>query len=201
MAAFDPSSSARLRDSLAVAVRQSRRLGVLVGRLLDVSVLAAGRFKLNREELDLCELVRGAVEELRDRLRQSGSTLTIDASPSVIGWWDRVRLAQVLTNLLDNAVKFGLGNPIKIRIEATASRAKLVVQDHGIGLSAEAKSRLFGKFERAVSHRHYGGLGLGLYLSRQIVEAHGGTISVESIPNAGTTFVVELPRSAVGASS
>jgi signal transduction histidine kinase len=113
----------------------------------------------------------------------------------VPGLWDRTQLEQALTNLLGNALKFGAGRPIEIEVEALEGRARLIIRDHGIGMAPEALERVFGRFERAVSTREYGGLGLGLFLTRQIVEAHGGTIQASSQPGAGATFVLELPAS------
>ena len=98
-----------------------------------------------------------------------------------------------MTNLLSNAIKFGAGKPIEIAVGAERGTARLAVRDHGIGIASDQRDRIFGRFERAVSERHYGGLGLGLYISRRIVEDHGGSIRCESQPGAGSTFIVELP--------
>jgi signal transduction histidine kinase len=112
----------------------------------------------------------------------------------VPGLWDRARLEQVVTNLLSNAVKYGRGQPIEVAVMGADDRARLVVRDQGIGIAPEHLSRIFERFERAVSAHNYGGLGLGLYIVRQIVEAHGGAIHVTSTPGEGSTFVVDLPR-------
>ena len=110
-----------------------------------------------------------------------------------MGYWDRLRLDQVLTNLLSNALKFGAGKAIEVTLQETHDEVLLAVRDHGIGISPEHQSRIFGRFERAVPTRHYGGLGLGLWIVRQIVERLGGEIQVESVPGAGSTFMVTLP--------
>ena len=115
------------------------------------------------------------------------------------GRWDRLRLEQVVTNLLSNAIRYGAGRPIHVRTEVEGERVRLVVRDQGIGIAPEAQARLFdkfGKFESAVPERHSGGLGLGLYITHNIVEAMGGHIRVESRPGEGSTFTVDLPRSA-----
>jgi signal transduction histidine kinase len=111
-----------------------------------------------------------------------------------LGRWDPARLDQVVTNLLTNAMKFGPGKPIQITVHATAGGATMIVRDQGIGIAADAQARIFERFERGVSAQHYGGLGLGLYIARQIVEAHHGHIAVESALGQGATFVVTLPR-------
>ncbi len=106
---------------------------------------------------------------------------------------DRSRIDRVVTNLLSNAIKFGPGQPIEVLVSAERGVARLAVRDHGIGIDPAQRAWIFGRFERAVSERHYGGLGLGLYISRRIVEDHGGSIRCESLPGAGATFTVELP--------
>src|SRR6185312_14545776 len=126
---------------------------------------------------------------------RSGSSLSVLVAQNVIGKWDRFRLEQVVTNLLSNAIKYGLGRPIEVRIRAEEGRAFLSVTDRGIGIQPQVVPRLFRPFERGVSERHYGGLGLGLHIVKSIVEAMRGsvTVSVESSPGGGTTFTVELP--------
>ncbi len=111
----------------------------------------------------------------------------------VIGEWDRFRLDQVVTNLLTNAIKFGSGKPIEIAVTSSDGRARLRVADQGIGIDPEARERIFKPFERNVSIRHYGGLGIGLHIVKTIIVAMGGTVSVESAPGIGSEFTVELP--------
>ncbi len=115
------------------------------------------------------------------------------ASAPVHGRWVRSRLDQLVTNLLSNSMKFGAGKPVEVVVGAECGLARLVVRDRGIGIHLDLQARIFDRFERAVSSEHYGGLGLGLYISRRIVEAHGGSIRVESEPEAGSTFTVEIP--------
>jgi signal transduction histidine kinase len=107
-----------------------------------------------------------------------------------------VRLEQVVLNLLSNAIKYGAGQPIAVAVQADAATVRLVVRDQGIGIAPADQARIFERFERAAPSSHYGGLGLGLYIVRQIVGAHGGTLGVESSPGAGATFSVTLPRTA-----
>jgi signal transduction histidine kinase len=116
----------------------------------------------------------------------------------VVGKWDRFRIDQVVHNLLSNAIKFGLGRPIEVTISARDGRARLVVRDEGIGIPRDAIPRLFKPFERAVSERHYGGLGVGLHIAKTIVDAMGGSISVDSEPGKGSVFTVELPADEEG---
>jgi two-component system sensor kinase FixL len=176
--------------------RQTRRIALLVNELLDVSRMRLGRFELKLEEADLAQLAREAVEQLRDEVERTGSTLSFLAQPAV-GRWDRLRIEQVVTNLVANAVKFGEGRPIIVSVGAGPGRARITVEDHGIGIAQEDQSRVFGRFERAVPSRNFGGLGLGLYITREIVEAHGGTIQLTSSPGSGSVFTVELPMSPV----
>ncbi len=187
-------SRSKVRPKMETARRQVDRLASLVNMLLDVSRVATGRVILELSEVDLTHLVQESLERLLEVFEQAGCLVTFQAEGPVVGRWDALRLEQVVVNLLTNAAKYGQGQPIHIQVEATAERARLTVRDKGIGIGPEDLPRLFGRFERAVSVRHYGGLGLGLYISREIIEAHGGRVSVDSRLGEGSLFTVELPR-------
>jgi PAS domain S-box-containing protein len=185
----------RGRSAVARCNRQIHRLEALVDQLLDVSRIQAGRLDLHPSEVDLRAVVRDAAAQLADQLAASGTALTVQAEAPVVGRWDSDRLGQVVTNLLTNAIKFGRGRPIEITIASNGRTARLSVTDHGIGIDRKTQSQLFERFRRGVSSRHYGGLGLGLYISRIFVQAHGGRVYVKSEPGQGSTFTVELPLS------
>jgi PAS domain S-box-containing protein len=181
---------------LDVAERQVSRLSRLIDSLLDVSRIGAGKLELDWEEVDLSELVREAVTRFEPQATKARCPVTVHAPRPVIGRWDRMRLEQVVTNLLSNALKYGAGKPIELSVSGQAGHALLLVRDSGIGIEPGNLSRIFERFERAVSERHYGGLGLGLYITRQIVEALGGTVQAQSTPGEGSTFIVSLPAQA-----
>lgn len=176
--------------------RQGDRLDRLVCNLLDIARIVGGGLELELEELDLARVVRDVVDDVRDRSASGrpGADLRLQLPGEVRGRWDALRLEQVVTNLVANAIKYGDGKPIDITLTADDDRAKLAIRDRGIGIAPEDQARIFQRFERAVSGRRYGGLGLGLFIANQIVTAMGGTISVTSRPGQGATFVVDLPR-------
>jgi PAS domain S-box-containing protein len=175
--------------------RQDRRLAQLVDELLDVGRIRAGHLHLEYEDVNLGDVVRDVGARFSAELARSGSSLTMTTQKEVVGQWDRSRLDQVVFNLVSNAIKFGRGQPIEIGIDAHDQRAILFVKDRGMGIDVDASKRIFDPFERGVSARHYGGLGLGLYIVKMIVNALGGSVRVESRPDEGATFVVELPQS------
>jgi signal transduction histidine kinase/CHASE1-domain containing sensor protein len=171
--------------------RSVERLSRLVADLLDISRIGSGRLDLEIDEVDLADVAREVVDRFRDEAQRAGCALVLEAT-AARGRWDRARLDQVLTNLLANAIKYGAGRPVVVRVEPRRDHAVLSVEDLGIGISESDQRRIFERFERAVSRRNYGGFGLGLWIVRQIVEALGGTVRVESFPGAGSTFTVEL---------
>jgi signal transduction histidine kinase/DNA-binding response OmpR family regulator len=178
--------------------RQSERLHHLVEELLDVSRIMAGRLQLEPVSVDLIDVARAVADDVRARGRADDSTLDLQVETGVgtepiVGFWDRMRLEQVVLNLVSNAIKFGAGKPIRIRLERRMGVATLSVVDQGIGIDPVDQRRIFDRFERAVPVRHYGGLGLGLFIVRQIVESMGGRITVRSSLGEGSTFQVELP--------
>jgi signal transduction histidine kinase len=193
---LSPESREQLSGRISSASRQVQRLHLLVETLLDVSLLSMGRLMLQLEEVDLSRVVAETVERMRGELDRSGSSVMLELEGPLVGRYDRLRLEQLVTNLLSNAARYGEGKPIEVRVQEVAGTALLRVKDQGIGIAPESADRIFERFERAVSGRKYGGLGLGLWIARQVVEAHGGQIHVESAPGQGATFTVELPRSA-----
>lgn len=183
-----------LRERVAKALRNGQRLGRLISELLDVARIRSGRMSLEPEELDLVELVRSTVTGLSDLAARTGAELEVESGTPVVGRWDRFRLEQVVANLVTNALKYGRGRPVRVRLTREADSAVLEVADQGIGIDPAHHARIFERFERAVSEPHFGGLGLGLWICRQIVDASGGAIEVESEPNVGSRFRVRLPR-------
>ena len=160
------------------------------------TIAAADVDELVRQNLPLVgHLVREVCARFESRALQMGSSLTVRAGQPVPGHWDRLRMEQVVAHLVDNALKYGAGKPVCVELTAEGARARLTVSDAGIGIEPTQQGRIFERYGRAVSERHYGGLGLGLYLTRTLVEAEGGHVSVDSVPGQGATFVVELPLS------
>lgn len=189
----EAASGVRAEKGLATVRRQVSRLTTLVGQLLDVSRIQAGRLSLDLEEVDLSQLVTELAGRLEDEATRAGSKLQVTTPGPAVGTWDRSRLEQIVLNLVSNALKYGRGKPVVVTVAKDDGHAALTVRDEGIGIGAEDQSRIFERFERAVSGRHYGGLGLGLWIVRQLVAAHGGSIRVDSAPGRGSTFTLELP--------
>ncbi len=180
-------------SGLARASRQIARLMALIDQLLDLSRLRAGGFQLERRKVDLAEAVKAVVDRLAPAAEAARCALLVEAHPGVIGHWDGVALEQVIGNLLSNALKYGAGKPVSIAMEKRGAVAELSVSDQGIGIDPVDVDRIFHRFERAASSRHYGGLGLGLYIAQRIAAAHGGALRVRSERGAGATFTLTLP--------
>ena len=199
----DAEAAAKLASALMAKIggkieridTQANRLHRLVDDLLDVSRLGSGHLELEIEEVDLAQVAREVGSRFADEAARLGCALTVNAPEHAIGQWDRSRLDQVITNLISNAIKYGQRQPIDliVEIDEAARHARLVVRDRGLGIAPGDHERIFGRFERAASSRHYGGIGLGLWIVKQIVEALGGSVTVDSQPSAGSTFTIDLP--------
>jgi len=177
---------------LEIIEREDRRLAQFVNELLDLGRIQSGQMYFNFEEVDLGDIVREAASNLGAELARNGSALSISTEGHPVGHWDKHGLSQVAMNLLSNAMKFGAGNRIAVTVREHQGQTKLEVKDHGIGIQHEMLDRIFKPFERGVSVRNYGGLGLGLFIVRTIVEGLGGTVRVQSKPGEGSMFTVEL---------
>ena len=172
---------------------QINRINRLIDDMLDITRINSGKLSITHEDVEVCELVTEVVGRFTDQATKTGSTITIDACENFIGSWDRFRVDQVITNLLTNALKYGAGNPISVKAFRRDGWAIIQVKDQGIGISKSDQMRIFGQFERAIHKNEISGLGLGLYIVKQIVESHRGRILVESELTLGSTFTVELP--------
>jgi signal transduction histidine kinase len=186
-------SVANLLKMLEGTEQQSQRLSKMVNDLLNVSLITTGRIDLELEETDLSTVVKNVAENFSEKMKRENNSISVTAEKPIRGTWDKVRIEQAVSNLISNAIKYGNNKPIAITVSNSHERAKLTVEDKGIGMSQEQQKRIFERFERAVNSKEYQGLGVGLYITSQIVKAHHGKIDVHSKPNDGTTFIIELP--------
>ncbi|HZU13690.1 MAG TPA: PAS domain S-box protein [Chloroflexota bacterium] len=186
-----PAEEERILQSMS---RQIKRLARLTSDLLDVSRISSGQFSLERRPVDLADLLADVVDRFEEEAAAAGSSLSLTAPAGIIGRWDRHRLDQVFSNVLANAIKYGGGGPIGLGAEADEESATVIVKDAGVGIKPEDIPHIFDRFARMETTEKTGGLGLGLYIVRQIMDAHGGTIEVESEPGKGTSFRLTLPR-------
>jgi signal transduction histidine kinase len=176
-----------------VVARQVDRLADIIRVLFDLSTIRTGGLRLDRARSDLVPVLQELAERLRPDADRVGCAIRVHARAPAVGEWDSARLQQVVAALLSNAMKYGKGKPIDVGISCSAGWARVTVRDRGLGIPGDSLDRVFVRFERAVPVRSYGGLGLGLFLARHIVEAHGGTIRVVSEHGKGATFVLKLP--------
>jgi PAS domain S-box-containing protein len=189
--AGNPDGFAQMRGMIGRTREQLGRICTLVDRLLDVSRVRAGTFELYRETFNLDDLATEVVARFRGQYPTIAISMELDTNIEVR--WDRTRIDQALSNLMSNAVKYGEGAPIAVSARRAENQAVVSVKDHGIGMSAEDLERVFERFERAAGKLGNEGLGLGLWITKQILQAHGGTVLAESQPGKGSTFVLRLP--------
>jgi signal transduction histidine kinase len=182
--------------SVDVVLRGAKRLTLLVDELLEAARTGAGPAPLRPQRVELSGLVRRVVGSLRDTAGRAGCPIELELDHPVEGCWDPGRMEALVTTLLNNAIKFGAGRPVEVEVRRADGKAQLSVCDHGRGIEPESVPHIFDRFERGVSPREYGGLGLGLYIAHEIAEAHGGSIRVQSTPGEGARFIVELPLAA-----
>lgn len=182
----------RVRQLSENTIRLSRRLSSLQEELMDLTRIRVGKLELKRERCDLVAIVCEATSQVSSESARVGSVVSIHADNPVFGPFDSTRIGQVVTNLLSNAIKYGEGKPIDVTAHAENDRAVIIVRDNGPGIPVDKHTQIFERFERVTNDESVQGLGLGLYISKQIVEAHGGSLTVASRPGQGAEFRAEF---------
>ncbi|MET0412281.1 MAG: HAMP domain-containing sensor histidine kinase [Polyangiaceae bacterium] len=170
-----------------------RKFITMLNRITDVARIGSGQLDLELETVDFRDVVSEVVAGFEREALTARSTLRVNATDSISGTWDRMRLSQIVANLVSNAVRYGAGKPIDVTLSATGEQARLEVRDHGIGIAREDHERVFQRFERAAQRRQTGGFGIGLWIVRESCRAMGGSVELESALGQGSRFIVRLP--------
>lgn len=186
-------SGEKLMASLTIANEQTARLQKLIKDLLNFSLITRGKLDLEFHEADLNEIVKSTLDRFEDHLNLAGCSLKYETSGEIKGLWDQVRIEQALSNLLTNSIKYGQGEPVEVVLKKEGQTARLAISDKGIGIEKDQQKIIFERFKRATKDGKYQGLGIGLFIVKQIIEAHGGKISVKSKIGQSTTFTINLP--------
>jgi len=191
MSAF---SAEKLRAMVARDGRQIQNMIRLINDMNDVSRIQNGKLSIVPAETNLSHLVKGIAADLTQQAEAAGSTFELDIQTEVTGIWDEFRIEQIVINLLTNALRYGDSKPITVSVKANADAAEIMVRDQGPGIADTEQTRIFEKFERGNTKKASDGLGMGLYIARQLAEAHKGVLEVESKADEGATFRLTLPR-------
>jgi signal transduction histidine kinase len=184
------------RKKAQAVERHLHRLTQQVDQLVGIAALVEGHLELTYEEVDVAAVVIAAVEQARAKAARLRCALSVSTGAPAVGRYDRARLQQLIDSVLDNALKFGAGQPVEIVVATEADHATIRIVDHGNGVAPEDRERIFGRFERAVPTLNHGGFGLGLWVARLIAEVHGGSLHHTPTEGGGATFTVRLPRAA-----
>ena len=188
-------STERIDQFMDLIDKQVAKMVRLVEDMLDISRMRTGKLTMEWESFNLNELIRDILERMSETFKTANCEAKFESnSDQVLGTWDKVRLEQVIVNLITNAIRYDGGHPIEIKLSTHDGSVQISVSDHGIGIAKENQEKIFDRFERAVELNSVNGLGLGLYIAKQLVRAHSGKIWVESELGRGSTFFVELPK-------
>ena len=182
-----------LEAMVAKDQRQIQSMVRLIDDMLDASRVRSNRLSIRPTKVELTGLLTRVVENLSHQAAELDTTITLKAHPPVTGLWDAFRIEQVAINLLTNALRYGQGKPVEVSLHLVPDGVRMDVRDQGMGISDTDQQRIFDQFERVTGSDGTGGLGLGLYITRQLVEAHGGLIAVQSREGEGAVFQVTLP--------
>ncbi len=196
LATSEGEKTTRLKDRVDSIGKVVNRLSSLIEQLMDLSRAKTGVLVSDFARFDICQMLRELAERLAEQAAQAGSRIILEVCNPTFGHWDRFRLEQVFVNLLSNAIKYGRSKPITVRVECREKGVRVTVEDQGIGICPTDQNKLFERFTRFTPEKKSISLGLGLYIVKQIVEAHGGKIQVQSEPGKGSRFIVDLPTRA-----
>ena len=191
--AEEPLPTAWLNPRMEGLCARMRKFVETFDRIMEASRLTAGHIDLRLEDVDLSALVREISAGFEREASTARSVLTVEAPPQLVGRWDRLRLQQICTNLISNAIRYGAAHPIEVSVSGDGEWATLRVRDHGIGISDADQQRIFERFERGGQQRNPGGFGIGLWIVRENCRALGGEVTVQSRLSEGSTFTVRLP--------
>ncbi|NYE62953.1 signal transduction histidine kinase [Duganella sp. 1224] len=191
MAAF---GAEQLQRMVARDDRQIQSIIRLIDDMLDVSRIRSGKLSLRPGWVELSGLLRRVVHDLTPQANTAGTAITLDAGTPVSGWWDEFRIEQIVVNLLTNAMRYGCQQPVSVTLTVDTDWARVDVRDCGPGIAPENQAKIFEPYERGVGSDAPAGLGLGLYISRQLAEVHEGSLTLHSKPGEGSTFSLTLPR-------
>ncbi len=173
--------------------RQIQSMIRLINDMVDVSRIRSGKLSIRPAETELSGLLQRIISDLAQRTEVAGASMHLHAPEPVTGWWDEFRVEQIIINLLTNALRYGGSKPVKVTLALREEMAEIEVRDQGVGIAPEDQMRIFNPFERAGTKDVREGLGLGLYIARQLAESHGGSLDVQSTPNQGAAFRLTLP--------
>lgn len=173
--------------------RQIQSMIRLINDMVDVSRATTGTLSIRTGAVNLAQLVTRIVSDFSQQAQVAGCCITLEIVPDVVGDWDEFRVEQILVNLITNALRYGGGKPVSISFSFTGNHVAIHVQDQGAGIPESEQQRIFEKFERLGNNQVKEGLGMGLYIARQLAEAHGGNLSVGNTPGAGACFTLRLP--------
>ncbi|MYM69305.1 response regulator [Pseudoduganella sp. FT55W] len=191
MAAFGPD---QLRRMVSRDDRQIQNIVRLIDDMLDVSRIRSGKLSLRLGSVELAGMLGRVVQDLTPQAATAGTSIVLDAPVPVRGWWDDFRIEQIVMNLLTNALRYGGSQPVVVTLAVLADSVRIDVRDSGPGVKPEHQAKIFEPYERGVGSEAPAGLGLGLYISRQLAEAHNGSLTLSSVPGEGAVFSLTLPR-------
>lgn len=190
LSAFTPE---QLHKMLGRSERQLKSIIRLIEDMLDVSRIKNGKLSISPEDTQLSRLIHRIAEDLAPIAKEAGSAFELEIAPDVIGYWDEFRIEQIVTNLMTNAIRYGKGKPIQVSLSMEGEDVVIRVADQGVGIPAHEQKKIFEAFERGSENGVKAGLGLGLYISRKLAEAHGGEMAVISHEGSGSMFTLRLP--------